>query len=396
MNVNRIYGEEIAKLEGGREAKPFHVQWDLPESGAALKIVYRTPRLWGVIALVLGLTAIAFALYFGWRSFHSASDDAFIGFGIIFALGMFSTVCALRTGWTRMEYEFRRGVCTVRYSLAGLLRREWSFAYDDQTTVFMRRVLTGFISQTVPEYGFTDGEGNVLFRTKQAMRLAHFDYFALVTTAYLSRNEDEEVSKRVIANMRFERNLRDTSELKRFWIYVAGVICLIGVLFLLAQRRYGNTKKNRLAERLVLEAFCKAGDYKMVALEQKTHCGERAQKQIDVLVSFCDEYNAARQRLIESAELENTAARIEALQKLASQFRNQRERLFAYKGKQKQHTDFFAARYQMLEQFADRIIAGTREHPDCKMTVTIEDNAMSSIFSPCKTADVSGKPDKEQ
>ena len=45
MKVNKVYAEEIAKMEGGDAARPFTVQWDVSESGADLKVVYRTPRI---------------------------------------------------------------------------------------------------------------------------------------------------------------------------------------------------------------------------------------------------------------------------------------------------------------------------------------------------------------
>ena len=38
MKVNKVYAEEIAKMEGGEAARPFTVQWDVSESGADLKV----------------------------------------------------------------------------------------------------------------------------------------------------------------------------------------------------------------------------------------------------------------------------------------------------------------------------------------------------------------------
>jgi hypothetical protein len=58
MKVNNVYAEEIAKWDGDKATKPFSVLWDDPESGADLKVVYRTPKLAGSIILVIGLAAI--------------------------------------------------------------------------------------------------------------------------------------------------------------------------------------------------------------------------------------------------------------------------------------------------------------------------------------------------
>ena len=114
MNTNKVYGEEIAKWDGDKATKPFRVLWDDPESGADLKVVYRTPKVAGTIMFLIGSAAIAFASYLGWRCLRDASYDVLAGVCILFALGIVMMVCGLRTSWTRMEYEFRRGVCTVR------------------------------------------------------------------------------------------------------------------------------------------------------------------------------------------------------------------------------------------------------------------------------------------
>ncbi len=237
LHINTVYGEELAKWEGSKAARPFSVVWDDPESGADLKVAYRTPKLEGAIMLAIGLPALAFAS-FGFRlCLQGAEASAWVGFGLILAFGVGVTVGALRTGWTRMEYEFKQGICTVRYSLAGLLRRKWSFAYDDKTKHFcyMRPMSDQFT--TVPEYGFRDDEGNILFLTRQAMKFPHYDYFSLVVTAYLARNEDEEISKQTIASMRLWRNLRKSPGSKAVWIVIVLIILLGILLGLLDVRR---------------------------------------------------------------------------------------------------------------------------------------------------------------
>ena len=191
MKVNNVYAEEIAKWDGDKATKPFSVLWDDPESGADLKVVYRTPKLAGSIILVIGLAAIVGSSFIGWMCFHDAHVDVLPGFCLILLYGVGMAIAALRTGFTRMEYEFKRGICTVRYALAGILRREWSFAYCDTTIFFGHMPPMSAALATVPEYGFSDGEGNVLFRTKQAMKVENFDYFGLVVSGYLARNEDE-------------------------------------------------------------------------------------------------------------------------------------------------------------------------------------------------------------
>ena len=252
MNTNKVYGEEIAKMEGGEAARPFTVQWDVSESGADLKVVYRTPRIAGTIMCLVGIAAISLASYCGCRCFADANHDVLIGFCILFVFGIGMTVGGLRTGWTRMEYEFRRGICTVRYALAGLLHREWSFAYNDTTIFFGYMPPMTAALATVPEYGFSDGEGNVLFRTKQAMKVENFDYFGLVVSGYLARNEDEEKSRRAIASIRLERNLRDKSASKKMWIFL-GIILAISVTMSVIRNRNKPAKKERQAVNAVIE-----------------------------------------------------------------------------------------------------------------------------------------------
>ena len=248
MKVNNVYAEEIAKWDGDKAAKPFRVLWDDPESGADLKVVYRTPKIAGTIMLAIGMAAIAFASYCGWRCFHEVNYNVLIGFCIIFAFGIGMTVSGLRTSWTRMEYEFKRGICTVRYALAGLLRREWSFAYNDKTGVFAYMRPMSDMFATVPEYGFTDNEGGILFRTKQAMKIPHYDYFSLVVAGYLSRNEDEEKSRQVLSVIRLERNLRDKSTAKKMWIFLC-IIIAISVTMSTINNRNKPTKEEQLTEK---------------------------------------------------------------------------------------------------------------------------------------------------
>ena len=286
MKVNKVYAEEIAKMEGGEAARPFTVQWDVSESGADLKVVYRTPRIAGTIMCLVGIAAISLASYCGCRCFADANHDVLIGFCILFVFGIGMTVGGLRTGWTRMEYEFRRGICTVRYALAGLLRREWSFAYNDKTALFSyMRPMSRDLFATVPEYGFTNNEGCILFRTKQAMKLPHYDYFSLVVTGYLSRDEEEEKSRQVLAAMRLERNLRDKSAAKKMWIFL-GIVIAISATMSVIDIRSKPTEKERLAVKAVIEAFYNGGDYRAVAGEQKAKCRKRAQEDINEVLDY--------------------------------------------------------------------------------------------------------------
>ena len=320
MKVNKVYAEEIAKWDGDKATKPFRVLWDDPESGADLKVVYRTPRITGTIMCLVGIAAISLASYCGCRCFANANHDVLIGFCILFVFGIGMTVGGLRTGWTRMEYEFRRGICTVRYALAGLLRREWSFAYNDTTIFFGHMPPMTAALATVPEYGFSDGEGNVLFRTKQAMKVENFDYFGLVVSGYLARNEDEEKSRRAIASIRLERNLRDKTTSKKMWIFL-GIVIAISATMSIIDIRSKPTEKERLAVKAVIEAFYNGGDYRAVAEDQKVKCGKRAQKDIDEALNYCAELSAARKELQEAGAIEDANRRKEALQGLSSRLR---------------------------------------------------------------------------
>ena len=261
MKVNNVYAEEIAKWDGVKATKPFSVLWDDPESGADLKVVYRTPRIAGTIMCLVGIAAISVASYCGGRCFADANHDVLIGFCILFVFGIGMTVGGLRTGWTRMEYEFKRGICTVRYALAGILRREWSFAYNDTTIFFGYMPPMSAALATVPEYGFSDGEGNVLFRTKQAMKVKNFDYFGLVVSGYLARNEDEEKSRRAIASIRLERNLRDKSASKKMWILV-GIVIAISATMSIINIRGKPTENERLAVNAedIVRRWCRSPD----------------------------------------------------------------------------------------------------------------------------------------
>ena len=289
MKVNNVYAEEIAKWDGVKATKPFSVLWDDPESGADLKVVYRTPRLVGSIMLVIGLAAIAGAAFIGWLSLHDATVDVLPGCCLILLFGVCVAIGALRTGCTRMEYEFKRGICTVRYALAGILRREWSFAYCDTTILFGHMLWMSAALATVPEYGFSDGEGNVLFRTKQAMKVENFDYFGLVVSGYLARNEDEEKSRRAIASIRLERNLRDKSASKKMWIFV-GIVIAISATMSIINIRSKPTENERLED-------------------------------INETLDYCAEFSAARQELEEAGAIADTSRRREALQGRATRLR---------------------------------------------------------------------------
>ena len=320
MKVNNVYAEEIAKWDGDKATKPFSVLWDDPESGADLKVVYRTPRIAGTIMCLVGIAAISLASYCGCRCFADANHDVLIGFCILFVFGIGMTVGGLRTGWTRMEYEFKRGICTVRYALAGLLRREWSFAYNDTTIFFGYMPPMTAALATVPEYGFSDGEGNVLFRTKQAMKVKNFDYFGLVVSGYLARNEDEEKSRRAIASIRLERNLRDKSASKKMWIFL-GIILAISVTMSVIRNRNKPAKKERQAVNAVIETFFNGGDYRAVAEAEKAQCRKRAQEDINEALDYCAELSAARQELQEAGAIADMSRRREALQGLSTRLR---------------------------------------------------------------------------
>ena len=368
MKVNNVYAEEIAKWDGDKATKPFSVLWNDPESGADLKVVYRTPRIAGTIMCLVGIAAISLASYCGCRCFADANHDVLIGFCILFVFGIGMTVGGLRTGWTRMEYEFNRGICTVRYALAGLLRREWSFAYNDTTIFFGHMPPMTAALATVPEYGFSDGEGNVLFRTKQAMKVENFDYFGLVVSGYLARNEDEEKSRRAIASIRLERNLRDKSASKKMWIFV-GIVIAISATMSIINIRSKPTENERLAVKAVIEAFYNGGDYRAVAEAQKAKCRKRAQEDINETLDYCAELSAARQELQEAGAIADTSRRREALQGLSTRLR---KRVKAMKDVRRRSVAsyVFENSFESLAVTAEALLSS----PDGKVTITIKKN----------------------
>ena len=368
MKVNNVYAEEIAKWDGDKATKPFSVLWDDPESGADLKVVYRTPRIAGTIMCLVGIAVISLASYCGYRCFADANHDVLIGFCILFVFGIGMTVGGLRTGWTRMEYEFRRGICTVRYALAGLLRREWSFAYNDTTIFFGHMPPMTAALATVPEYGFSDGEGNVLFRTKQAMKVKNFDYFGLVVSGYLARNEDEEKSRRAIASIRLERNLRDKSASKKMWIFL-GIVIAISATMSVIDIRSKPTEKEHLAVKAVIEAFFNGGDYRAVAEAEKAQCRKRAQADIDEALDYCAELSVARQELHEAGAIAVASRRREVLQWLSSRLR---ERVKAMESVRRRSVAsyVFANSFESLAVTAEALLSA----PDGKVTVTIREN----------------------
>lgn len=367
MKVNNVYAEEIAKWDGDKATKPFSVLWDDPESGADLKVVYRTPKLAGSIMLVIGLAAIVGSSFIGWMCFHDAHVDVLPGFFLILLFGVGVTISALRTGFTRMEYEFKRGICTVRYALAGILRREWSFAYCDTTIFFGHMPPMSAALATVPEYGFSDGEGNVLFRTKQAMKVENFDYFGLVVSGYLARNEDEEKSRRAIASMRLERNLRDKSAAKKMWIFV-GIGIAISATMSFIDIRSKPTKNERLAVKAVIEAFYNGGDYRAVAEAQKTKCRKRTQEDINEALDYCAELSAARQELQEVGAIADASRRREVLQGLSARLR---ERVKAMESVRRRNVanHVFAHSFESLAVTAEALLSA----PDGKVTITIKE-----------------------
>ena len=368
MKVNNVYAEEIAKWDGDKATKPFSVLWDDPESGADLKVVYRTPKLAGSIILVIGLAAIVGSSFIGWMCFHDARVDVLPGFCLILLYGVGMAIAALRTGFTRMEYEFRRGICTVRYALAGLLRREWSFAYNDTTIFFGHMPPMTAALATVPEYGFSDGEGNVLFRTKQAMNVKNFDYFGLVVSGYLARNEDEEKSRRTIASIRTERNLRDKTTSKKMWIFLGIVIAIYATMSII-DIRSKPTKNERLAVKAVIEAFYNCGDYRAVAEAQKAKCRKRAQEDINEALDYCAELSAVRQELQEAGAIADTSRRREALQDFSSRLR---ERVTAMKSVRRRNVAsyVFENSFESLAVTAETLLSA----PDGKVTITIKEN----------------------
>ena len=368
MKVNNVYAAEIAKWDDDKATKPFRVLWDDLESGADLKVVYRTPKLAGSIMLVIGLAAIVGSSFIGWMCFHDARVDVLPGFCLILLFGVGFTIGALRTGFTRMEYEFKRGICTVRYALAGLLRREWSFAYNDTTIFFGHMPPMSAALATVPEYGFSDGEGNVLFRTKQAMKVENFDYFGLVVSGYLARNEDEEKSRRAIASIRLERNLRDKSASEKMWIFL-GIVIAISATMSIINIRSKPTEKEHLAVKAVIEAFFNGGDYRAVAEAEKAQCRKRAQADIDEALNYCAELSAARQELHEAGAIAVASRRREVLQGLSSRLR---ERVKAMKDVRRRSVAsyVFENSFESLAVTAETLLSA----PDGKVTVTIKEN----------------------
>lgn len=95
MNANTVYCVDLVKWEGSKAARPFSVMWDDPESGADLKVVYRTPKLEGAIMLAIGLTALDFALFCFRICLQGAEYGVWVGFALIFAFGAGVMVCAL-------------------------------------------------------------------------------------------------------------------------------------------------------------------------------------------------------------------------------------------------------------------------------------------------------------
>lgn len=370
MKVNNVYAEEIAKWDGDKATKPFSVLWDDPESGADLKVVYRTPKLAGSIMLVIGLAAIVGSSFISWTCFH----DALPGFCLILLFGVGVTIGALRTGFTRMEYEFKRGICTVRYALAGILRRERSFAYCDTTILFGHMPPMSAALATVPEYGFSDGEGNVLFRTKQAMKVENFDYFGLVVSGYLARNEDEEKSRRAIASIRLEHNLRDKSAAKKMWIFL-GIVIAISATMSFIDIRSKPTKEEQLALKAVIETFYNGGDYRAVAEAQKAKCRKRAQADIEEALDYCAELSAARQELQEAGAIADTSRRREALQGLSTRLR---KRVTAMKSVRRRNVAsyVFENSFESLAVTAEALLSA----PDGKVTITIKEN-MKTVAS---------------
>lgn len=368
MKVNNVYAEEIAKWDGDKATKPFSVLWDDPESGADLKVVYRTPKLAGSIILVIGLAVIVGSSFIGWMCFHDARVDVLPGFCLILLFGVGMAIAALRTGFTRMEYEFKRGICTVRYALAGILRSEWSFAYSDTTILFGHMLRMSAALATVPEYGFSDGEGNVLFRTKQAMKVENFDYFGLVVSGYLARNEDEEKSRRAIASIRLERNLRDKSASKKMWIFV-GIVIAISATMSFIDIRSKPTKEEQLALKAVIETFYNGGDYRAVAEAQKAKCRKSAQADIDEALDYCAELSAARQELQEAGAIADASRRREVLQGLSARLR---ERVKAMKSVRRRNVAsyVFENSFEGLAVTAETLLSA----PDGKVTITIKEN----------------------
>ena len=360
MNVNRVYAEEIAKWEGAKSwsgdkaTKPFAVLWDDPESGADLKVVYRTPKEEGVSLLLLGfatcvvLAAITALLC---RAFQPMCA-ILIGGPLILAFAVSVVVRAMRLGWVRMEYEFRRGICTVRYSMAEHWKREWSFHYSDRTRLFsrLRPFACGFV---ISEYGFGDEAGS---------------YFSLVVTGYLSRDEDEDKSARDIAEKYRECTLRDKSLSRKWWAFVV-VSATIVIAMHFIDSCSKPTKEEERAQKEIYEAFHNGGDYLAVAEVQKAKCGKRAQKGIDEVLDYCAEFSAARQELKDAGAIEDARSRREVAQGVASRLR---ERVKAMEAVRRRSVDnyVFANSFEGLAVTAEALISV----PGCKVITITKEN----------------------
>ena len=290
-----------------------------------------------------------------------------IGVPLILAFAVIVVVRAMHLGWVRMEYEFRRGIATVRYSMAEHWKREWSFHYNDRTRLFsrLRPFACGFV---ISEYGFVDEAGSILFRTKQAMKLPHYDYFSLVVTGYLSRDEDEEKSARDIAEKYRECTLRDKSLSRKWWAFVV-VSATIVIAMHFIDSCSKPTKEEERAQKEIYEAFHNGGDYLAVAEVQKAKCGKRAQKGIDEVLDYCAEFSAARQELQEAAAIEDADRRKEALQELSSRLR---ERVKAMKAVRRRSVDnyVFANSFEGLAVTAEALISV----PGCKVITITKEN----------------------
>ena len=369
MKVNKVYAEEIAKWDDDKATKPFAVLWDDPESGADLKVVYRTPKEEGVSLLLLGfatcvvLAAITALLC---RAFQPMCT-ILIGGPLILAFAVIVVVRAMHLGWVRMEYEFRRGIATVRYSMAEHWKREWSFHYNDRTRLFsrLRPFACGFV---ISEYGFVDEAGSVLFRTKQAMELPHYDYFSLVVTGYLSRDEDEDKSARDIAEKYRECTLRDKSLSRKWWAFVV-VSAMIVIAMHFIDSCGKPTKEEDRVQKVIYEAFLNGGDYLAVAEAQKAKCGNRAQKGIDEVLDYCAELSAVRQELQGAVAIADASRRREALQGLSSRLRERVKSMEAV-WRRSVASHVFAISFESLAITAEAMLSA----PDGKGTIIIKEN----------------------
>ena len=385
MKVNNVYAAEIAKWDGDKATKPFRVLWDDPESGADLKVVYRTPKEEGVSLLLLGFATcvvLAAITALHCRAFQPMCA-ILIGGPLILAFAVSVVVHAMRLGWVRMEYEFRRGICTVRYSMAEHWKREWSFHYNDRTRLFSR--LRPF---ACAEYGFVDEAGSVLFRTKQAMKLPHYDYFSLVVTGYLSRDEDEDKSARDIAEKYRECTLRDKSLSRKWWAFVV-VSATIVIAMHFIDSCSKPTKEEDRVQKVIYESFLNDGDYLAVAEAQKAKCGNRAQKGIDEVLDYCAEFSAARQELKDAGAIEDARSRREVAQRVASRLR---ERVKAMEAVRRRSV----ANYVFAHSFEDLVgvAESLRSAPDGKVIVIINENMKTIINEHMKTAAPQQSPEE--